>query len=245
MKVEEVWGEKNIPDGVHKLYEELIDKLNEMDDIQKCGAGKLSGEALEERMDKAKNDLVQCIVKIVRTEDEKFDFGRLEELFGDDDFWEDIEGETERRTRDFLRTGNLRRLDDIFRRKCFETAFEMSYSEGEVPEFVAKILNIDKEDGLLLFQILGFSEAFIIERSLSKRIFGNNFQKKYGFSEKDCDVIWDLFQADKEKIEKIAVRRRLVDIDYKMSRISERLGNLEELFDMALDIVLDMEEEDS
>ncbi len=245
MKLEDIWEEGYISEGVQGLYERLMEILNQLDELQKSQAEEQNADAPDEKLNKAKNDLIQCIVEIVRKEEKKFEFSRIENLCGDDDFWEDIKEETDRITFDYLRAGNLRQLDPGFREKCFKMVFDIFYFEGEIPKYAAEKLEIEEDEAKLLYHILGFSEALIMGRNSSKRIFSNNVIKRYGVSKADSNVIWDLFQAKKEKIENLLLRRHLAEVEYKMSKILDRLDNLVDLCDLALDIFLDDEEKDS
>lgn len=240
MKWEDIWEEGAISEEVHVFYERLMEILNQIDELQK-GWEEEEGDVLDEKMDEAKNDLIQCIVEIVRKEEKKFEFSRIEKLFGDDDFWEDIKEETDRITCDYLRAGNLRQFDHDFREKCFKMVFDMFYFEGEISRYAAEKLDIEENEAKLLYHILGFSESLIMGRCISKRIFSNIVIKRYGLSKDDSDVIWDLFQAKKEKIENLILRRHLTEVEYKMSRVLERLEDLIDICDLALEVVLDDE----
>lgn len=244
MKFNDIWEEGNITKEAQELYERLMEILNQCEELQKSQAEEQGDGAQDEELDAAKDNLVQCIVDIVRKEEKKFDFSRIEKLYGDDDFWEEIKEEVDRITCDYLRAGKFRQFDDDLRRKCFQTIFEMIYFEGEIPKYAAENLQIEMDEAKLLFYILSYSETFILIRGLSKRIFRSNILKKYGLSESDSDLIWELFQVNKEKIENIVLRRHLLEMDYKMSRICTRLKNLEDMCDLALDIFLDKEDEE-
>lgn len=240
MKLDDIWEVGQVPDEMRELYERLMEILNQFDELQESR----EDDTLGEKFDAAKDDLIQCIVDIVRKEEKKFDFSRIEKLCGDDDFWEEIKDEIDRITYDYLRARNLRQYDGDFRKECFMRTFDMIYFEGEVPKYAADELEIGEDEAKLLYHILSFSETFIISRRLSKRLFRNNIFKRYGLSETDSDMIWNLFQVNKEKIENSVLLRHLLEMDCKMSRIITRLKNLEDMCDLAFDIFLDMEEEE-
>lgn len=244
MKSGDIWAEGNISEEAQALYERLMEILNQFDTLQKKQTEEQDADEEDEKLDGIKNDLVQCIVEIVRKEERKFDFSRIENLYGDDDFWEDIKEETDRITCDYLRAGKLRQFPDEFREKCFKMVFDMIYFEGEVPKYTEEKLEIEENEAVLLYHIFGFSEALIMGRNLSKRIFSNDVSKRYGLSKADSRVIWDLFQDKKEQIENLILRRRLAEVEYKLSKIIDRLEDLVEICGLAVDIFLDHEEED-
>lgn len=233
-KLEELYEIDKLPPDSVKYYELAVKCLNEIEELTAdVGFGniyELEGEDWDEYC-RLKNRLVQAIVKIVRRQDEEFDFQTLASCFGESDLWEEAKEEVSRQTQEFLSMKPLRLAGLEERKTTYRGVFQIMYEEYENVSYMSRELEMEEKIAVLYTRVLRFCEDLIFNHCISKRLFCMRFRSYCGLGDEDADYLWELYSGDQGRLEKIAMKNRLNDINYRLCRLVAQMEDIKERLD--------------
>ena len=229
-KFEDIYEGMELPAEIAEKYKEICQCLH---DIEELTGESEFGNVLElegEDWDyycELRSCLVQVITDVVKKQDQAFDFQVVSRHFGNDDFWEEIGREVSDQTQNFLSMQPLRRSGLEERRKHYKDIFTILYTEYENANYAGEKLGLDKKVAALYVRLLRFSEDFVINHYLSRRLFDLRLDSYCGLQE-DADFLWELYSEKRGEIEKIALNNRLNDLNYRLFKLTSQLEDLQE-----------------
>ncbi len=244
-KIEEIYEIEKLPADLAEHYETVLKYLNDME-VLTGEAGFGNAYELEEkdwdRYCELKNGMVQTIVRIIRKQDREFDFQVLETFFQDSDFWDEIKNDVSRQTKEFLFMQPLRGIGAEERKIRYQDVFRILYEEHETIDYMSRELELDEKIATLYARVLRFSEDLILNFCISNRLFRIRFYNYCGLDAGDADFLWKLYSENRDRLEKIALKNRLNDINCKVSRLITQMKDVEERLDFLEYMMLSDEE---
>lgn len=246
-KSEELYETDKLPADTAEDYKAVLNCLNDMEELTgEIGFGnahELDGEDWDKYCG-LRNRLIQMIVKIIRSQDKEFDFQALASSFGEPDFWEEIKEDVSKQTQEFLYMQPLRKIGLEERKAGYREAFGILYEEYETVGYMSRKLGLDQKIATLYIRVLRFSEDLILNYCISKRLFHIRFRNYCGLDAEDADFLWELYSGEAGKLEKVALKNRLNDINYRVSRLVTQLEDIQERLDFLEYMMLSDEEDE-
>lgn len=242
-KIEEIYNVKEINKNLLPEYQQIIEILNQLEEYLQDNTFEAVDELENEEYreyHKLKLDLMRSIIKIVRQEEMIFNYEEIEEVWGNEEFWQEIKERVTKETDYYLKMKSIRQIEKKERKNYYLKIFHIQYVEYENVEYACEKLELDKNRVILLFCIINFSENIIFGQYYSKRRFISLIFENFGLDNFDAEILWNLFEENKDIVEKIALVKKLNNIEHRISRLSMKLNNMSEELDFVSNIILDV-----
>lgn len=128
----------------------------------------------------------------------------------------------------FLKLYSFRRYELTKQVDLIQSAFEFKYMEHEESEYFSKNKNINRELGENLFWLLNLSENLIIMKMMSKRRFESRLISNLKLTGELVDIIWNMYDKNKLKIEKQVFYDKILSINIKINHSVNKLEEITE-----------------
>ncbi len=187
-----------------------------------------------ESKEQIEEQICSHIIKWVKEKESLYNFEEEREMYSDYAFWDRIEQRINNRTRNYLQISEIRHLTDKDRADVCSHVFEAVYLKKENRKYVMEQYAYTENLSDAAAQLLYISEDIIFNRYFSKRRFTATILEVTGVDEKITDLIWNLFQDNKEQIYDMIQARRISSLKNKLNVLENKIDKIQNEIEMLI-----------